>query len=83
VTNGRRADRSATGSGRSRGEQQQLIRGFAHAGTATSSGIYCGRQAYVVGSGLAVWEVLMVAEGPGWNGATVCIYVLTETMSSR
>jgi len=71
-----RLDRFATGLHKSRGEAtaQLIEEGLRHAEFPAIEfrDSAAGRQAYVVGSGLAVWEVLMVAEGYGLEfGATV------------
>jgi len=70
-----RLDRFATGLHKSRGEAtaQLIEEGLRHAEFPAIEfrDSAAGRQAYVVGSGLAVWEVLMVAEGYGLEvGAT-------------
>ncbi|MBL8212446.1 MAG: hypothetical protein JNK87_17155 [Bryobacterales bacterium] len=66
-----RLDRFATGLRKTRDEAtaQLIEEGLRHAEFPAvefrdSAG---GRQAYVVGSGLAVWEVLLVAEGYGMD----------------
>jgi uncharacterized protein (DUF433 family) len=68
-------DRFATGLRKSRGEAtaQLIEEGLRHADfpAVEFRDSASGRQAYVVGSRLAVWEVLMVAEGYGLEiGAT-------------
>lgn len=64
-----RLDRFAIGLRKTRGEAtaQLIEEGLRHAEFPAIEfrDSAAGRQAYVVGSGLAVWEVLMVAEGYG------------------
>jgi uncharacterized protein (DUF433 family) len=64
-----RLDRFATGLRKSRGEAtaQLIEEGLRHAEfpCVEFRDSVVGREAYVVGSGLGVWEVLMIAEGYG------------------
>ena len=77
-----RLDRFATGLRKSRGEAtaQLIEEGLRHAEFPAIEfrDSVVGRQAYVVGSRLAVWEVLMIAEGYGMDVNSTAQHLLLD-----